>query len=330
MPELPSVSDFLKEKGMARLNTIRETNQGVAEGLMFNIQRYSIQDGPGIRTTISLKGCPLKCKWCSNPESQNPYPEIMVRKARCNGCGKCLDVCACGAITLNEDTVQIDRSRCDLCMKCADVCPTETIESTGKYMSLKEAMEEVGKDELFYRNSGGGVTLSGGEPLYQPEFTLSLLKECKERALSTALDISGYVSWRVLDRVLKYTDLVLFDIKHLEPAIHRKGTGRGNQLILENLKKIVDAGQRRVWLRIPIIPNYNDSEQYIEKLAEAVTKMPVEKISLLSYHEWGKPKYESLGRDYLFSDSAPPGQERLQALKDIMQSKGLHNVTIDY
>ena len=325
MPEHPSIS----EKDMARSSTARETNQDVAKGLVFNIQRYSIQDGPGIRTTIFLKGCRMRCKWCSNPESQNPYPEIMVRKTRCNGCGKCLDVCACEAITLNEDTVRIDRSKCDLCMKCTDVCPAEAIESTGKYISLKEAIEEAGKDELFYRNSGGGVTLSGGEPLRQPEFTLNLLKKCKEKALSTALDTSGYASWRILRRALKYTDLVLFDIKHLNSTIHRKGTGLGNQLILENLKRIVDAKQTRVWLRIPIIPDYNDSEQYIEKLAEAMTKMPVEKISLLSYHEWGKPKYESLGRDYPFDDSIPPGQEKLQALKNIMQSKGLQ-VTIDY
>jgi len=329
LPEPPSASDLLKEKDMARSRSPGQKNQGVAEGLVFSIQRYSIQDGPGIRTTIFLKGCPLKCKWCSNPESQNPYPEIMVRRARCNGCGKCLDVCDCGAITVDEGGLRVDRSTCDLCMKCVDVCPTDAIEITGKNITLEEAIEECSKDELFYRNSGGGVTLSGGEPLDQPEFALNLLKECKERSLSTALDTCGYASWEVLDRVLEYTDLVLFDIKHLDAEIHRKGTGLGNQLILENLRRIVDAGRTRVWLRVPIIPNYNDSEQYIERLARAITKMPAEKISLLAYHEWGKPKYEFLGRDYPLDGSVPPSEDRLRTLQDIMQSKGLQ-VTIGY
>ena len=216
-----------------------------------------------------------------------------------------------------------------MCMKCVDMCPTAALEVAGNNMTLGDAIEECNKDELFYRNSGGGVTLSGGEPLYQPEFALSLLKGCKDRSLSTALDTCGYARWEVLERVLEYTDLVLFDIKHLESEIHHGGTGVKNDLILENLERLVNTKGTRVWIRVPIIPDYNDSDQYIERLAVAMTKMPVEKVSLLAYHEWGKPKYEFLGRDYPLDGCVPPSQERLESLQDIMQSKGLQ-VTIGH
>lgn len=299
------------------------------KGLVFNIQRYSIHDGPGIRTTVFFKGCPLRCKWCSNPESLNPYPEIMVRATRCNGCGKCVEVCTTGAITLDKTNILVDRARCDLCMKCEEVCLIDAIEMTGQHMDVDEVVEECSKDELFYRNSGGGVTLSGGEPLYQPEFALNLLKSCKEKGLSTALDTSGYASWKVLEKVLQYTDLVLYDIKHIDSEMHHSSTGIKNDLILKNLRRVVDTRRARVWIRIPIIPNFNDSEQYIEKLAAFISQMPVEKISLLGYHEWGRPKYEFLGRDYPVNGSVSPSQERLQGLSDIMQSKGLE-VTVGY
>jgi pyruvate formate lyase activating enzyme len=214
-------------------------------------------------------------------------------------------------------------------MKCLDVCSTEAIEGIGKCMSVEEAVEECSKDELFYRNSGGGVTLSGGEPLYQAEFVASLLNGCKKRGLHTALDTSGYGSWETLSRVLEYTDLILFDLKHLDLEMHYSGTGVRNEHILENLNRIVHSGNASIWVRVPIIPNYNDSEQYIERLAEYLTTRPVEKLSLLGYHEWGKPKYEFLGRDYELDGSPLPSQEYLQRLQDIMQSKGL-NVTIGH
>lgn len=312
---------------MAYLHSIGEMDGG--KGLVFSIQRYSIHDGPGIRTTIFFKGCPLRCKWCSNPESLNPYPEIMVRGTRCDGCGKCVGVCASGAIVLDGCNVLVDRSRCDLCMKCVDVCLVGAVEVAGRYVSVEETIEECGKDELFYRNSGGGVTLSGGEPLHQPEFALNLLKACKERGLSTALDTSGYASWDVLDSVLQYTDLILYDIKHIDSEMHYSGTGVKNDLILGNLKRIVDTKRARVWIRVPVIPNYNDSEQHIERLAIALTEMQVEKISLLGYHEWGKPKCGFLGRDYPLDGSVPPSQERLEKLRDIIQSKELE-VTVGY
>ena len=297
-------------------------------GLIFNIQKYSIHDGPGIRTTVFLKGCPLRCKWCSNPESLNPYPEIMVRTVRCNGCGRCVDVCIPDAIALKENAIAIDRSRCDLCRKCIDACFDEAIEMSGRYVSVRETADECEKDEIFYRNSGGGVTLSGGEPLLQGEFTLNLLKECKDRSLHTALDTSGHADWELFDRILQYTDLVLFDIKHLDPKMHYGATGAGNELILRNLKKAAGA-RSRLWLRVPVIPDFNDSERYMEELAAVLKGIPAEKISLLGYHEWGRPKYVALGREYPLDGLPQLSQERIEALSGVLASRGLA-VTVGY
>ena len=298
-------------------------------GLIFNIQKYSIHDGPGIRTTVFFKGCPLRCGWCSNPESMSPHPELMFRRVRCNGCGRCLDVCTPKAIELAGEVICIDRSRCDLCLKCLDACYSEAIELSGKSVSVTEVADECQKDEIFYRNSGGGVTLSGGEPLLQAEFTLQLLKELKNRSLHTALDTSGHASWEVLDKALQYTDLILFDIKHLHPDRHHDATGVGNALILENLDKAARSDKTRLWIRLPVIPGFNDSEQYMEDLAATLKKIPAEKISLLGYHEWGKPKYEALGRDYPLEGSTPVSDERLQALSGQLAAAGLP-VTVGY
>ena len=298
------------------------------EGMVFDIQRYSIHDGPGIRTTIFLKGCALRCKWCSNPESQNPYPEIFVRNVRCNRCGKCLDVCPLGTITLDKGGIHIDRAKCNLCMKCVDVCHPGAISRVGENKDVEEVIQEASKDELFYRNSGGGVTISGGEPLYQEEFTLNLLKECKAKGLHTAIDTCGYGKWEALDKILEYTDLVLFDIKHLDPEMHRKGTGVQNKLILKNLERIAKRG-KRIWIRIPVIPGYNSQESCIRNEAELAATIAAEKVSLLGYHEWGRSKYEALGVDYPLKDVEPMTEDQLEDLKGIVESYGLR-VTLNY
>ena len=294
-------------------------------GLIFNIQRFSIHDGPGIRSTVFMKACPLRCHWCSNPESWNPYPEIMTNDLRCIKCGKCAQICPTGAITVNQKGRKINRAKCTLCLECAEVCPTGGISISGEYMTIEDVMKEVESDKLFYQNSGGGVTISGGEPLSQWEFVHQLLKECKQEGIHTALDTSGYAPWDILEKVLDYTDLVLFDIKHINSSQHRKGTGKGNKLIIDNMKRT--ASKTRTWLRFPLIPGYNDSGEHVRELAELGVKIGVEKFSILPYHEWGKAKYEKLGRRYPFKNAQTPSDEHIQELQRIIENMGL-KVTI--
>jgi len=293
-------------------------------GLIFNIQRYSIHDGPGIRTTVFLKGCPLRCKWCSNPESMQPYPEIMVRDINCVKCFKCVESCPVGAITRVGDTREINRQTCSLCGECVKACPSGALALVGKYMNVAEVMDAIEKDRLFYLNSGGGVTFSGGEPLIQAEFVGEVFRLCKQRGIHTTLDTTGYSPWPVLKNVLGYTDLVLYDIKHLDPAEHEKGTGCGNELILDNLSKTIE--MVATWLRIPVIPNFNDSVLYMENVAKFIAKLPrgqIEKISILPYHNWGEQKYESLGLKYAFRETLVPSEEHIHRLMEILESCGI-------
>ena len=325
MPALPSASDTCEQC----MNDVTGKRSREDEGLIFSTQRYSIHDGPGIRTTVFFKGCPLRCRWCSNPESINPYPELIFRVARCDGCGRCIPVCAPSAIKQGQGCIQLDRQKCDRCLKCIDICYTEALESTGRYYNLTEVLAECLKDEPFYHNSQGGVTLSGGEPLYQPAFAINLLKACKEHGLHTTLDTSGQVKWEVFERALSYTDLVLYDIKHMDPEAHREGTGVTNELILENLQRIVSGKNNRVWIRVPVITGFNDSIENIEKVADIASRLKVEKVSLLAYHEWGRTKYEALSREYTLQNTASPSKETMEALAEIVSSKGIE-ATIDY
>jgi pyruvate formate lyase activating enzyme len=298
------------------------------EGLIFSIQRYSIHDGPGIRTTIFFKGCPLRCRWCSNPESINTYPELIFRSSRCDGCSRCIPVCTPSAISPGQGCVRLDRQKCDLCLKCMDICYTEALEVTGRYYGLDEMLAECLKDEPFYHNSGGGVTLSGGEPLHQPSFAINLLRACKGHGVHTTLDTSGHIKWEVLEKALPYTDLVLYDIKHMDAKAHREGTGVSNELILENLQRIVLKGMNRIWIRVPVVPGFNDSPGNIEKTARMASGLGVEKVSLLTYHEWGKPKYDAIGREYTIAVIAPL-KEKMEALAEIVSKTGIE-ATIDY
>ena len=298
------------------------------EGLIFSIQRYSIHDGPGIRTTVFFKGCPLRCRWCSNPESINTYPELIFRSSRCDGCGRCISVCLPSAISMGQGCIQLDRQKCNLCLKCLDVCYTEALEVTGRYYGLGEMFDECLKDEPFYHNSDGGVTLSGGEPLHQPSFAINLLKTCKEHGLHTTLDTSGYIKWDVLEQALSYTDLVLYDIKHMDPEAHRAGVGVPNELILDNLQRLSSRGKNRIWIRVPVVPGFNDSPENIEKTARMASGLSVEKVSLLTYHEWGKPKYEAIGREYTLTAIAP-SKGKMEELAEIVAKTGIE-ATIDY
>ncbi len=271
------------------------------KGLVFNIQRFSIQDGPGIRTTVFMKGCPLGCPWCSNPEGMNPQQQIMTNDRKCIGCGKCAEVCPLNAISRVNGGRAIHWPLCNNCLQCASVCPSHSIEVAGTYMTVEQTFNTAVRDRPFYVNTGGGVTISGGEPLLQWEFALEFLKRCKEAGLHTALDTTAYSKWEVLERVLEYVDLVLFDVKHMDPERFREKCGVGNELILNNLEKA--ARRASIWLRIPLVPDYNDSESNLRQTAELASRIEADKISLLPYHEYGKHKYERLGREYDFDDA---------------------------
>ena len=293
------------------------------KGLIFNIQKFSLQDGPGIRTTVFMKGCPLSCKWCSNPESMKSHPEMWEFAIKCVGCGKCQEACPLRAIILDGTVRRIDRSKCTLCksMECVEACIAGCKEQVGRYVSVEEVMKEVEGDIPFYKNSGGGMTISGGEPLLQAKFVRQVFKQCKEKGIHTALDTCGHVPWSAFEEVLDYVDLVLYDIKHMQAGMHKEGTGVTNDLILANVAKV--AKSVRTWLRVPLIPDFNDSRSNIESLAKLGAELKVEKVSLLPYHGWGQQKYERLGLDYPCEGIDPPPEEDLQGLKEIVESYGL-------
>ncbi len=266
-----------------------------SEGVIFNIQRYSIHDGPGIRTTVFLKGCPLKCFWCQNPESQNHKPEILFKKDACTGCGRCVEVCPNKANTIVEKLSVISRERCIACGKCAEVCPNEARSIVGKIATVDSIVHEILKDKKFYANSGGGVTLSGGEPTAQPDFAVAILKQCKENGLHTAIETCGYTQWSVMQIIAEYTDFFLYDIKCVDSAKHKKGTGQNNELILDNVKKI--ARLRPIKIRVPLIPTFNADVDTIREIAKFVKDdLGQIEIDLLTYNKFGESKYERLDR----------------------------------
>ncbi len=292
------------------------------KGIVFNIQRFSIHDGPGIRTTVFMKGCPLKCAWCSNPESQELLPQLMVRDIKCTACGQCAKACPRGAVTLSEERGRrINWDLCDQCFKCVEKCLYGSLEVIGKYMGIEEIVNEVERDRIFYKNSGGGVTISGGEPMLQHRFVLELLKTLKQEGFHTALDTSGCVSEEIFDEILRYVDLILFDIKQLNSEKHRKYAGVDNDLILTNARIL--SKKVRTWFRIPLIEGFNDSPEDMKRIAEMAKDLGVEKISLLPYHEGGHSKSSQIGKSYSFSQGKEPDEEHINRLREIALGLGV-------
>ena len=295
--------------------------QDKSHGLIFDIQRYAIHDGPGIRTLVFLKGCPLICPWCDNPESQSITNEIMYTAANCTRCGHCAEVCPNKAIFISDDIVITDRALCRGCGKCAEVCPNGARQLAARVMSVDDVLDEVKRDALFYKNSGGGVTLTGGEVLLQSEFAKQLLKECHLLGFHTAIETSGYGSWAKLRRLMAHVDLVLFDIKHPNPEIHLAVTGVSNQSILQNLKQINRMG-KEIAIRIPVIPGFNDSPQTMRDIAKLLTGLEnVLSVELLPYHRYGVSKYEKLGRQYHWAKETP-SESQMTAFREIFVECG--------
>ena len=293
-------------------------------GLVFNIQRFSIHDGPGIRTVVFLKGCGLRCRWCSNPESWNAYEEIVTNDLRCTRCGRCQQVCPVNAITVDEKGRKLDRGLCNRCLQCADVCPTGALAATGKWMSVDEVMEEAAADDLFYQNSGGGITLSGGEPLLQFDFSYAVLQQCKENGVHTAIETAANFPWERVAAILPVVDLVMMDIKVMDSALHKECTGVPNERILANARLLAQQSQPLI-VRTPIVPGVNDTPEQVAQIAAFVKQLPnLLYYELLPFHPMATSKYDSLDIDYRARDLKRPSKDQMDALTRVATDLGVN------
>ena len=294
------------------------------KGFVYDLQRFAIHDGPGIRTLVYMKGCPLKCLWCSSPQTQKSKPEILHNEINCKKCGRCVDICPVHVITFSdEDGIIINRELCTDCGECVETCPNQGLKLIGSQMTFEELFQDVNKDSPFYRRSNGGVTVGGGEPTMQLDFVTEFLKRCKQSYINTAIETCGYVKWDNMEKLLKYVDLVYIDIKHMDPIIHKELTGVSNELILENAKKI--SAIKPMIVRIPVIPGRNDSDDNISATARFAFDLGenLKRIDLLPYHKFGTQTYGRLGMEYKLTDVEPPGDDHMIKLKEIVESYGV-------
>lgn len=292
------------------------------KGTIINIQKYSVHDGPGIRTTVFFKGCPLSCWWCHNPESQIKEHEIMFFYEKCTGCGVCKKRCPRDAVRIIEGKSFIEEEKCILCGKCMDFCPNNAKELVGKDLTKEEILKEIIKDEIFYEESGGGVTFSGGEPMLYADFLDDILTQCKVRGIHTAIDTSGYVSWNSFEKLKDKVDLFLYDIKLMDSEKHKKYTGVDNKIILDNLKNLSDTGNNLV-IRMPIICGVNDDEDNIDKSIEFIKKLNVIEVNLLPYHKIGMDKYKKLKMEYKLSGNEKPSEDKMAEIVKKFKDAGI-------
>jgi pyruvate formate lyase activating enzyme len=301
------------------------------QGYIFNIQRYSIHDGPGIRTTVFVKGCPLHCAWCHNPEAMGFGFELGLQPERCINCRECVAVCENGVHSFTVDgTHVIHREYCKGCGECVEVCYAQALEGIGRTVTVDEALAEVERDRPFYATSGGGMTISGGEPLRQPDFARELLRRCREQGIHTALDTSGFAPYPLLRSVAEHADLVLYDIKHMDSARHRELTGVPNEVILENLRRLyADEWPGEIWIRFPFVPTLNGQDENVEAMGRFLADLTADgrrgklHVDVLPYHPLGTSKYRKLGLDYALSELRTPEREVTDRVTAALAARGL-------
>jgi pyruvate formate lyase activating enzyme len=294
-----------------------------SRGIVFDIRRYSIHDGPGIRTTVFFKGCPLSCWWCHNPESQSAAVEMVFRASRCIACRACLEACEQGALTWNGDGPVVAPEKCRLCGACAEACYAEARQQVGREMTVEQVMAEVERDIAFYDESGGGVTISGGEPLLQRDFLSALLRACRAREIHTALDTSGFASWQTMERIRGDVDLFLYDLKLIDDARHRRATGVSNATILRNLRALSERGHA-IRLRVPVIPGINADDESVRQIGALAAALPhLDGVDLLPYHAIGIDKYARFNRAYHLPETRSPSDERMAEIAHILTGLGL-------
>jgi pyruvate formate lyase activating enzyme len=295
-------------------------------GTIFDIQRFSIHDGPGIRTTIFLKGCALRCFWCHNPEGISPKPQIQFYPARCIGCGECVAVCPQGAHQLYDGRRVYDRSVCATCGACVERCDAEGLLLAGREITVEEALAEALRDRTFYETSGGGVTLSGGDPVMQPAFSRALLAACKEAGLHTAVETCAHTTWDVLSGFVPATDLFMVDLKQMDPERHRAATGASNERILENARRLAATGKPIVF-RVPVVPGVNDAPAEVAAIARFVAELAAGqddaiRLELLPFHRLAADKYRSLGLEYRAVELRAPSKGQMAELWAVAQAAG--------
>lgn len=298
------------------------------EGMIFNIQRFSVHDGPGIRTTFFLKGCPLRCQWCHNPEGLTPLPQIGFHEDKCIACGECITNCQQGCHGLKTGDVIPTFDQCTMCMSCVQNCPANALKRIGTSITTEEVLSIAKRDKVFY-GMDGGVTFSGGEALLQSQFLVEVLDLCKEEGLSTVIDTSGSVPWQFVEQTIPFTDLYLYDIKAITDQIHREGTGLTNDQILCNFKEL-NRRNHAMWVRIPVIPGFNTTEAEMTKIAEFIKKHKgtgLEQVQLIPYHKLGCHKYEIIGMEYKGCDLPIMDIDTLKTYEDLFRSRGLNIVT---
>ncbi|MFW9899947.1 MAG: glycyl-radical enzyme activating protein [Candidatus Thorarchaeota archaeon] len=303
----------------------------VSEALVFQIQKFSTEDGPGIRTTVFLKQCPLKCVWCHNPESILKKPQLEWFKHKCIGCNTCIETCPENALSFEREGLSINRNRCNGCSLCVDECPSTALNMLGQWWKLDDLFYEIEKDKVYYTKSKGGITVSGGEPTQQPDFVVEFLKKCKSNGISTALDTCGFASKKVFEMILPYVDLVLLDIKHIDSNKHKEYTGVPNELILENaiwISNYLKKKNKKLWIRTPIIPHYTATEENIKGIGEfIVNKLEnfPERWDLLSFNNLCLSKYERLDMEWLLKDEPLMKNEEMVHFMKIAEATGVTN-----